>query len=91
MTGSVKNAKILGFKHGEQFKPGDVKARMQGIGGSEAYAAANILTPEMESWATTQVELYYQKCGLVAVPDISDKASVQWGQWLEGPVIDKIN
>ena len=81
MTGSVKNAKILGFKHGEQFKPGDVKARMQGIGGSEAYAAANILLPEMESWATTQVELYYQKCGRVAVPDISDKASVQWGQW----------
>ena len=92
MAEYVKNAKLLGFNgYGNQFKPGDVKARMQGIGGSEAYAAANILTPEMESWATTQVELYYQKCGLVAVPDISDKASVQWGQWLESPVIDKIN
>ena len=92
MAGDVKNSKVLGFNaNGLQFKPGDVKARMQGIGGSEAYAAANILTPEMEGWATTQFELFYQKCGLLAVPDISDKASVQWGQWLEGPVIDKIN
>ena len=86
------NVKAMGSDpNGLQFKPGDTEARKQGVGGSEAYAAANIITPEMEKWATTQFELFYQKCGLLAVPDISEKASVQWGQWLEGPVIDKIN
>ena len=86
------NSTSLGFNpKGIQFEPTDEVARRQGIGGSEAYAAANVITPEMESWATTQFELFYQKVGKLAKKDISDKPSVQWGQFLEGPVIDKVN
>ena len=53
------NSTSLGFDpKGIQFEPTDEVARKQGIGGSEAYAAANVITPEMESWATTQFERY---------------------------------
>jgi predicted phage-related endonuclease len=75
----------------KDFEPGDVVARLQGIGGSEAYAAANIMTPQMSSWATSQYELFNIKLGRQKEKDISDKPSVEWGSWLEGPVLEKIN
>jgi len=45
----------------------------------------------MEKWATSQYELYLIKTGVQKAKDISEIASVQWGEWLEGPVIEKIN
>ena len=75
----------------KDFKPGDEVARMQRIGGTDAYAAANIMTPQMSSWATSQYELFCIKLGKLGVKDISDKPSIQWGRWLEGPVLEKIN
>ena len=75
----------------KDFEPGDEVSRMLGIGGSDAYAAANIMTHEMEKWATSQYELYLIKTGVQKAKDISEIASVQWGEWLEGPVIEKIN
>ena len=75
----------------KDFEPGDEVARMQGIGGNDAYAAANIMTPQMNGWATSQYELFNIKLGRQKAKDISDKPSVEWGSWLEGPVLEKIN
>jgi len=75
----------------KQFAPGDEVARIQGIGGSDAYAAANIMTQAMEKWATSQYELYLIKTGVQKAKDVSEIATVQWGSWLEGPVLEKIN
>ena len=66
----------------KDFEPGDAVARMQGIGGTDAYAAANIMTPQMSSWATSQYELFSIKLGRQKAKDISDKPSVLWGSWL---------
>jgi predicted phage-related endonuclease len=75
----------------KDFEAGDEVARMQGIGGNDAYAAANIMTPQMNGWATSQYELFNIKLGRQKAKDISDKPSVVWGSWLEGPVLEKIN
>ena len=76
---------------GKEFQANDEVSRREGIGGSDAYAAANIMTPAMQSWATSQYELFCIKLGKLAVKDISDLPSVKWGSWLEGPVLEKIN
>ena len=81
----------MAVKVKKDFEPGDEVARMQGIGGNDAYAAANIMTPQMNGWATSQYELFNIKLGRQKAKDISDKPSVQWGSWLEGPVLEKIN
>ena len=75
----------------KDFEAGDEVARMQGIGGNDADAAANIMTPQMNGWASSQYELFNIKLGRQQVKDISDKPSVVWGSWLEGPVLEKIN
>jgi len=75
----------------KDFDPGDEVSRMLGIGGNDAYAAANIMTEQMEKWATSQYELYLIKTGVQKAKDVSEIASVQWGSWLEDPVIEKIN
>ena len=76
---------------GKEFQANDEVSRREGIGGSDAYAAANIMTPAMQNWATSQYELFCIKLGKLAVKDISDLPSVKWGSWLEGPVLEKIN
>jgi len=73
------------------FEPGDEVSRRQGIGGNDAYAAANIMTPAMEKWAISQYTLFGIKLGRITPEDLSDNPLVQWGSWLESPVLDKIN
>ena len=75
----------------KQFSPTDEEARRCGIGGSEAYAAAGVMTDQMRKWATSQYELFCMKIGKLAPKDLSDNQSVLWGSWLETPVIEKIN
>ena len=61
----------------KQFAPGDEVARIQGIGGSDAYAAANIMTQAMEKWATSQYELYLIKAGVQNGQDADDSEEVE--------------
>ena len=74
-----------------QFDPSDEVARRQGIGGGDAYAAANIMTPAMSKWAMSQYKLFGIKLGRIPPDDLSENKTVQWGSWLEGPVLDNIN